>query len=206
MQVKLLTPEVFAIATGAPEWTNALYYHDTIIIPVRSADQGNQEDFIRSVRHEFSHAIINAFSNGNCPGWLDEGLAQYMEGNTLDVIRLTLTRWISKNPTIPFHMLQSGFTKLDKKYVAPAYAQSLWAAKLLIERRGYLPIRYFMTLLKNKENDAFHTAFGITESEFETQLACVLSKPACIDTPQQCSKTCNTSTQSASTENARLPF
>ena len=189
VHVKLLRPDVFTLATGAPEWTNALFFKDTIIIPVKS-DRSNADDLIRSVRHEFTHAIIHALSDGSCPGWLDEGMAQYMEGETLPLVQMALAAWMKDNPHVPFNMLQNGFTKLDKKYVAPAYAESLWATKMLVQERGFIAIRNFFELKKKHVADAFHISLGESESSFEQRLECTISKPECIKNISLCKMQC----------------
>jgi hypothetical protein len=193
IQVKLMTQEVFTLSTGVPSWTNALYYHDTIIIPINTA-RINEEELIRSVRHEFTHAVIHELSDGKCPGWLDEGLAQYMEGTPNPLIRLALAQWLSKNPPVPFHMLQKGFTKLEKKYVAPAYAQSLWAAHVMIQGQGFLKIRNYLDELRQGKRDPFFHSLGISEAGFESSFACALKNKSCLTNIESC--TCETVQQS----------
>ena len=185
VEVKLMSPDVFSLATGAPRWTNALYYDDTIIIPVQKSVE-NEDDFRRSVRHEFTHAVIHELSGGKCPGWLDEGMAQFMEGSTNPLIRLALQQWLDKNPPVPFHLLQKGFTKLEKKYVAAAYAQSLWAAKILTKEKGFLAVRNFFEALKNDARDPFISTLKTSESAFEEQLACSLKNKACLEVNELC--------------------
>ncbi len=186
VQVKLMTPDVFTLSTGVPSWTNALYFDDTIIIPINQKEL-NEAELVRSVRHEFTHAVIHNLTDGKCPGWLDEGLAQFMEGTPNPLMRLALMQWLEKNPPVPFQLLQKGFTKLNKKFVAPAYAQSLWAANILIHQKGFLKIRNFFDQLKKGTKDPYTITLDTTEAGFEESVSCGLKNKGCMTDIAQCS-------------------
>ena len=190
VEVKLLQEDVFFMATQAPSWTNALYYDGTIIVPVKKNGM-NTDDLKRSIRHEFSHAMLSWYTNGNAPGWFDEGFAQMMEGSAHPALATALKTWIKDNPPVPFHMLQNGFTKLDTKYVVPAYAQSFWAVRFLIGQYGLIKTKIYFEKLKRNFQDPFRSTFGISESKFEDQIRCVLSNPMCLSTPESCGQCMN---------------
>jgi hypothetical protein len=186
VEVKLIPEDIFFITTQAPSWTNALYYNDVILIPVKK-NQISTEDFKRSIRHEFSHAAIHSLSDGLAPGWIDEGLAQHLEGSAHPALFTALKKWVQYNPPVPLSMLQNGFTKLDTKYVVAAYAQSLWATRYIIGKYGYLKVRNYLSDLKSSEN-SFQKNFGISESQFEEELKCVLTDNFCLAMPEACNK------------------
>jgi len=167
--VRLLEEEEFFNLTGAPRWTNALFYRKQVLLPISENTQVQGHELIRSLRHEYAHALINAHSSGKAPGWIDEGLAQIFEGDEHPGLRIALFNWLDNNPAIPLSSLQLGFTKLDSKMVAAAYAQSLFASKLLVGSFNNLSLRdYFSSLRIGIDNKvAFSEAFGISEEQFE---------------------------------------
>jgi hypothetical protein len=167
--VRLMDEETFYLATGAPAWTNAMYFKGQIVIPLPKDGLVDRDNMIRSIRHEYTHAVIHALSGGNCPGWLDEGLAQWAEGEVNPLLTQALSEWLLKHPAIPFKLLQGGFTKLPAQMVPAAYAQSLLGAKLMLNRFGLKGIGLFLNSLRlgNKERDAFRQVFKASRGEIE---------------------------------------
>ena len=176
--VKLMNDEEFYRATGAPRWTNAMYYKEQIIIPLPASGEINYPELYRSVKHEFTHAVIHSLSKGKCPGWLDEGLAQWAEGEENPALQPALLDWLQYNKPVPLEMLQGGFTKLRTNMVPAAYAQSLFAANTVIDFHGLDNVQdYFSALrLGYEKEEAFERGFGISEKDFEKSLGNKLHK------------------------------
>lgn len=176
--VRLIESREFYRETGAPEWTNAMYYRGEISIPMELGAPIDYDNIYRSVRHEYTHAILNAASGGRCPGWLDEGLAQLAEGTPNPALEPALRRWLIKNPPVPLSVLQGGFTKLQTSMVPAAYAQSLYSSKSMIESFGWKRISYYLSLLREGRDKptAFERAFNVSERGFETAMGSHLSK------------------------------
>lgn len=170
--VQLMDESAFFEVTGAPSWTNAIFYRGRIMMPLPETGAIDQENLERSLRHEYTHAIISSLSGGKCPGWLDEGLAQWAEGAENPALQLALVSWIRRNPAVPLSMLQGGFTRLETRMVAAAYAESLFAANTLMKSFGANALRdYFNRLRDGAERaEAFEGAFGISEEIFEQRL------------------------------------
>ena len=170
--VRLMDEDTFFATTGAPRWTNAMYYKDQIIIPLGSQASKDLENIYRAVRHEFTHAVIHALSAGRAPGWIDEGLAQWAEGPENPALQTALRDWLSENEAVPFRLLQGGFTKLDTRMVPAADAESLFATQALIQAYGFENIRlYFSSLRKGSSREAsFLEAYKLSEAEFERRL------------------------------------
>ncbi len=169
-KVRLLDPESFYRTTGAPRWTNAMYYRNEIILPV--GDDMDLENLFRSVKHEYTHAVLNSLSNGRCPGWLDEGIAQWAEGSPNPALEPALKGWLISEPPVPLSLLQGGFTKLKTDVVPPAYAQSLFATNMIIKQHGFEGIKSYLKRLRigRERDDAFKAAFGSDEKGFENLL------------------------------------
>lgn len=169
--IHILDEKAFFKVTGAPKWANALFIGNRILIPVPE-DGVDIESIKRSARHEFTHAILNKAAGSLLPGYIDEGLAQWMEGKPLPVLNQILLKWLKKNDPISLSLLQGGFTRLSTEKVAPAYAQSLYAVQLLLRDHGFGAFEVFFKSLKRgmSKNDAFKSAFKQSEKEFEKRL------------------------------------
>lgn len=167
--IRLMDEDVFFLTTGAPRWTNALYIKDQIIIPLPPHTDLDVANLERSIKHEYTHAVIHGLSNGQCPGWLDEGLAQWMEGPMNPLLMKAFNRWLKDHKPLPLSMLQNGFTQLNPSMVPAAYAQSLFSAQHLIKNQGFEKIRAFLTGLKDSssQSSSFDGAFSFAIKDFE---------------------------------------
>jgi hypothetical protein len=170
--VRLLERDAFLLKTGAPTWTNALYYRGEIMIPFSELERLDAGDLTRSVRHEYLHAVVHALSGGKCPGWIDEGLAQWAEGAENPALRAALVDWLIEHEPVALELLQGGFTRLQTAMVPAAYAESLYSANMLVERFGFAAIRRYFDLLKTgaARQDAFLESFHVSEATFEQAL------------------------------------
>jgi hypothetical protein len=174
--IRLMDEQSFYELTGAPGWTNAMFIRGQIVIPLSTSQPIDMENLHRSVKHEYTHAIISALSGGRAPGWLDEGLAQLTEGEEHPALRVSLKNWLQVNDPVPLSLLQGGFTKLRPPMVPPAYAQSLLAAKAIVDTYGFQKIGIYLEALRQGEHkdEAFVRGFGLSPEVFEQKLASAL--------------------------------
>jgi len=170
--LKFLSPEEFRRQTGAPAWTSAMFYRGEISIPVIKSRGMNFNELHRALRHEYVHAVIAELSDYHCPAWLDEGVAQLLEGQPNPLLGPALRRWIADNDAMPLEWLQNGFTTLDSKLVPAAYAESLFATRSLVNTYGFSAIVNYLKALKDgsKERAAFEHAFKVDRPTFEAAL------------------------------------
>jgi hypothetical protein len=170
--VRLMDEPSFYELTGAPGWTNAMFFRGEIIIPLSTAKPIDIDNLHRSVKHEYSHAVLAALSGGAIPGWIDEGLAQWLEGEENPALRNSLRSYLKRASPVPLSLLQGGFTRLESNMVPAAYAQSLLAVQAMIKAYGVEKIAQYLELLRKDEDKdvAFFTAFGLTENDFEYKL------------------------------------
>jgi len=174
--IRLMDEQSFYELTGAPGWTNAMFFRGEIIIPLAKHQPVDLENIHRSVKHEYTHAVLSALSRGRIPGWIDEGLAQWIEGDENPALRATLKNYLQKNEPVPLHLLQGGFTKLESRMVPAAYAQSLLAMQAVVQTYGLTKITAYLQLLREDYDRAlaFETAFDMTQEEFERHLRATL--------------------------------
>lgn len=170
--LRLIDAEEFYAVTHLPTWTNAMFFRGQVVIPIDRSRPIVKQDLERSLRHEYFHAITHTLSKGRCPGWLDEGLAQDMEGLSHASLWSALSRWLQTRDIVPFNRLARGFTKLPSEMVAPAYAQSLVAARMIRAQFGMPAIRSYLERLSRGDNSdvAFRVAFGIPPAAFHQRV------------------------------------
>jgi hypothetical protein len=180
VSVRLMEEEAFFRRTHAPRWTNALFSGGEITIPVAVDGRLDMLNLFRAARHEYTHAVVSALSEGRCPGWLDEGLAQWAEGAENPALQQALRRWLLHEQPPPFAALQNGFTKLPIRMVAAAYGESLSAVKTLIADHGFGRIRAFLADLRQGESagKAFRRSFYVDLRTFEHELQARLTTAA----------------------------
>src|SRR5258707_15353917 len=76
--VILYTRQAFADITRAPGWAGALN-DGRIRVPVQGLTQLTPE-LSRVLKHELTHSFVRQKTHPAAPTWLQEGLAQWMEG------------------------------------------------------------------------------------------------------------------------------
>ena len=75
--VVLYTEQAYFDVTRAPAWTGAVN-DGKLRIPIDGLSTVTP-DLARVLKHELAHSFINQLSNGRCPQWLNEGMAQLIE-------------------------------------------------------------------------------------------------------------------------------
>jgi hypothetical protein len=127
----LYTKEQFRDITKSPAWAAAVY-DGRIRIPVLGALRVPGE-LDRVVTHEYVHALLQAVVPRGVPMWLNEGLATHFEPTDHAWVRQRLR---AAPAIIPLARLDQSFGQFDGAEAGLAYAESMVAARLLIERLG----------------------------------------------------------------------
>src|SRR5580704_1705297 len=76
--VVLYTQQAYADITRAPDWAGALN-DGRIRVPVQGLS-GVTPELSRVLKHELTHSFVGQKTRGHVPTWIQEGLAQWMEG------------------------------------------------------------------------------------------------------------------------------
>ena len=101
------------------------------------------------IRHEWTHLLVDLLTHGNCPIWLNEGLAQTIARPLLSFEKLALQQ-ADKHGTLPtLSELNQPFTELPTSKRKIAYLQSAVIVSALIDEGGFLSIRQLLSLLGN---------------------------------------------------------
>ena len=131
----LYTDQAFADITRAPSWAGALN-DGRIRMPVQGLTSVTPE-LARVLKHELTHSFIGQKSHGRAPTWLQEGIAQWMEGRRSGECRRR--RWWTppaKDGVPTLANLEGSWMALSGNAAAFAYAWSLAVVESIIQAGG----------------------------------------------------------------------
>jgi tetratricopeptide (TPR) repeat protein len=143
IRVVLYKNDGFHQATGIGHWAGGLY-DGAIRVPVENL-QREKQNLVRVLRHELAHAFVHESGGRDVPGWLNEGLAQRLESDSMSmaVTMLENTRHALRGTQlIPLEKMSGslGELKEDAK-IAQGYRQALafvaWIESTYGERVPY---------------------------------------------------------------------
>jgi tetratricopeptide (TPR) repeat protein len=145
MPVILYTRKDFRTVTAGPDWSGGLY-DGKIRLPVGGADQ--LSDQLKGVLyHEYTHVVVQELTHGNCPTWLNEGLAE-LEGRKIFNPPLgELGKAAKQSQYVPFSRLEKGFTDLATRDAALAYQQSYALVNFMVSSYGWPKVTEILTNL-----------------------------------------------------------
>jgi len=132
--VILYTQQVFADITQAPSWVGALN-DGRIRVPVHGLVDVTPE-LSRVLKHELTHSFVQQKTRGRAPTWIQEGLAQWMEGRRSDVSATALLAIFRSNPELTATHYADSWMKLSTQDAAMAYAWSLANIEFIIRSDG----------------------------------------------------------------------
>ncbi len=129
-----------------PEWVGG-QFDGKIRVPLPNG-QTNLAMVKQILFHEYTHALVYDLTNGLCPTWLNEGLAEY-EGRTQNQGPLTqLAGAFQQERLVPWNDLSEEFSStLPADTVALGYQESYSITRYLIERSGFWRMRRLLKAL-----------------------------------------------------------
>src|SRR3984957_9562575 len=128
--VILYTNQAFVDITRAPSWSGALN-DGRIRVPVEGLNSMNGE-LARVLKHELTHSFVGQKTGGRCPVWLQEGIAQYMEGKRSRVNAGALTAAYEQQMEVSLLSYESSWLNMPKDAASNAYAWSLAVVESII--------------------------------------------------------------------------
>ena len=132
--VVLYTQQGFADITRAPGWVGALN-DGRIRAPVQGLTGVNAE-LSRVLKHELTHSFIQQMTRGKAPTWIQEGVAQWMEGRRSDENAAVLVQIYDAGQAAPLGKLEGSWMGLPADVARYAYAWSLANIEYIVETQG----------------------------------------------------------------------
>jgi tetratricopeptide (TPR) repeat protein len=132
--VILYTQQAFADITQVPNWVGALN-DGRIRVPVQGLSEVTPE-LSRVLKHELTHSFVQQKTLGRAPTWIQEGLAQWMEGKRSDLNAAALIAIYQGDPALAMKHYQGDWMKLSNEAVNAAYAWALANVEYIVQSGG----------------------------------------------------------------------
>ena len=161
----LYTDKQFRDVTRSPSWAGGIY-DGKIRLPAGGLTR-RTDDLVRVVYHEYTHALVHRITGGNCPTWLNEGIAQYEEGEAAVKRAETVIR--RRGRLVPLRYIEGPFLGMDSSTVSDAYAMSLLAVDYIVREYSTSYVRSILDALGegNRGEAAFQSVLYITYEDIE---------------------------------------
>ncbi len=168
--VILLSPEDYV--KGAPNWSNGLY-DGRIRVPFDGSTAPG-ESLRATFRHEYTHAALHRVGPAMAT-WLQEGLAQFVEGVPVQSARQWLLGREGEMPAMD--QLQANWTsKQNAGEVQRLYAYSLSFSGWLTEQYGQQSLaQWVQAMAQQNQEQAFVQVFGAGIDELDQRHRRMLS-------------------------------
>ncbi len=151
ISVILYTEQAFADITRAPSWAGALN-DGRIRLPVQGLTSVSDE-LSRILKHELTHSFLQQKTRGHCPTWLQEGLAQWMEGKRSGENAYAMIK-SSEYGAAPLAALEGSWMSLPAGAARYAYAWALAVVECLIQVNGMRDVERVLDSLTNGSTEA----------------------------------------------------
>jgi tetratricopeptide (TPR) repeat protein len=143
--VILYTRRDYRSVTAGPEWSGGLY-DGKVRLPIGGALEITP--MLRGVlHHEYTHVVVGELTKGNCPTWLNEGLAEVEGRKEFSPPVAELETAAKTGEFIPFKTLEKSLAALDTRKAALAYQQSYSLVSFMISTYGIHKVREILVNL-----------------------------------------------------------
>jgi tetratricopeptide (TPR) repeat protein len=132
--VILYTQQAFSDITRAPGWVGALN-DGRIRVPVQGLTSLTPE-LSRVLKHELTHSFIQQKTHSRAPTWVQEGIAQWMEGQRSKDNAAVLVQVYDEKQAMTLGQLESSWMQLSGPIAQYAYAWALGNVEYIVQADG----------------------------------------------------------------------
>ena len=167
--VILYTNQQFADITRAPGWAGAIN-DGRIRLPVQGVTVVNDQ-LSRILKHELTHSFIQQKTRGRCPTWLNEGIAQWMEGIRSKPYARALAAEFDAGHVSPLRDLEATWMNLSESTAGIAYAWSEAVVEEIVADGGTIDLNRILDALQNSPSGesalrtALHLDYPVLQQE-----------------------------------------
>ena len=146
-----------------PQWASGCY-DGSIHLVYCAAGEPVLGILYALLRHEWVHLLVYHLTNGHCPVWINEGLAQSIARPMFQSEKFNLQQASQKKQLLPLDALSKPFNQLPTKGRKLAYVQSAAIVEYLVQQFGYSRIRDLLRRLNSgiPTEPAIKQTFGLT--------------------------------------------
>lgn len=170
--VVLLYPnQAFQDITRSPKWVGALN-DGKIRVPLSGVTRMDTE-LARVLKHELTHSFVRQITEGRCPTWFNEGLAQMEEGATTASLGTNLARAFAAGSLPALHALEAPFGNMPPELVGLVYGKSLAALEYLRDTYGMGEIRRLLRAMPSSPDlsTLFQDELRLSYADLEQEVA-----------------------------------
>lgn len=152
----------------APAWAAGWSADGTIQVPAQGLDKADPA-FVRVLRHELAHSFVTWRTGNNCPTWLQEGIAQWLEGGDPARNDASLAPLARAGEIPGLVSLEGPFHVLPEAQAQVAYAASLSAVAHVLKKRGEPGVVRLISALGDKlpSEEALPVALALSYPELQ---------------------------------------
>ena len=132
--VILYTQQAFADITRAPGWVGALN-DGRLRVPVQGLT-GVTPELSRVLKHELTHSFVQQKTHGRAPTWMQEGLAQWMEGKRSGDNAAMLLQIYGDGHATSLGNLEGSWMNFPADAASYAYAWALANVEAIVQADG----------------------------------------------------------------------
>jgi len=129
--------------TNSPDWSGGVY-DGTIRVPFGAL--GEISSPMRAILfHEYAHVVVFDLTRGNCPVWLNEGIAEMFGRKEFDYTASEAVQAALKGSVIDIRRLEGSFSGLSSTEATRAYQQSHSLVSYLVTAYGWHRVKEILT-------------------------------------------------------------
>lgn len=140
----------FKALTDSPDWSGGVY-DGKIRLPF-----GALKEITTAMRgvlyHEYTHVVVFDLTRGNCPLWLNEGIAEMFGRMQYNRPMAELGRAARKDAFVDFRKLEASFSSLPVAEASLAYQQSYAMVNYIVTTYGWHRVNQMLVGLGNGMN------------------------------------------------------
>jgi len=150
-----------------PGWAGGVN-DGTIRVPARGLE-GLSPQLKALLRHELAHSFLAWRTRGNCPTWIQEGVAQWLEGRDPGRADAAVATALQANDVVSLATLEGPFETLGTREATLAYDASLSGVAHLLRREGEAGLARLLGALGSGQpsEEALPSAVGLSYAELQ---------------------------------------
>jgi tetratricopeptide (TPR) repeat protein len=162
--VILYTQQAFADITRAPGWVGALN-DGRLRVPVQGLSSMTEE-LSRVLKHELTHSFVQQKTHGRAPTWVQEGLAQWMEGKRSAENAPVLLEIYGDGHAISLGNLEGSWMGFGGDAAVYAYAWALANIEYIVQADGMGDVERILDRIgagsstESALHDVLHSDYG----------------------------------------------
>lgn len=170
--VILYNKKDYRSVTAGPDWSGGLY-DGKVRLPIGGAKEVSS--VLRGVLfHEYTHVVVGELTKGNCPTWLNEGLAEIEGRREYNPAMPELAGAAKSGALFPFSSMEKSLASLDAKNALLAYQQSYAMVSFMISAYGWHKVRE--TLVNLGAGMRFETAIAGAFADYGLDFAAIVKE------------------------------